>query len=100
MQTTARKGKNQNHANMFVLSPDQIKFNQGNLKERLDQEEQLHLEFQSVARRAHSNNPPAQHQNSNNKGLLSELEIQLQNQSEQTTAGAHLQGIGRFNGMQ
>lgn len=22
LQTTARKGKNQNHANMFVLSPD------------------------------------------------------------------------------
>ena len=77
---------------MFVLSPDQIKFNQGNLKERLEQEEKMHLEYQSVGRRAHSNNPPTL--------LAQELEIQMQNQSEPQGAHLYSKDIGRFNGMQ
>ena len=55
--TSVRKSKNT--SNMFVLSPEQIKFNQGNLKQRLDLEEKSHLEYHSTSRRAHSNNPPS-----------------------------------------
>ena len=35
LQTTIRKGKNAGH-NTYILSPDQVKFNQGNLKDRFD----------------------------------------------------------------
>lgn len=62
--TSVRKGKNQ----LFVLSPEQIKFNQGNLKQRLDNEEKIQLEYQST-RRAHSNNPPTKLEHMSNNNL-------------------------------
>ncbi len=59
LQTTIRKGKNNN---MYILSPDQIKFNQGNLQKRFEEAEidlSMQNNFNGPSRRANSNNPTA-----------------------------------------
>ena len=64
LQTTIRKGKGSQQP--YVLSPDQIKFNQGNLQKRFEEDEpeeapqmnQLTSEIRTAPRRANSNNPP------------------------------------------
>lgn len=60
LQTTIRKGKNNQH--MYILSPDQIKFNQGNLQKKFEEAEadlSMQNNFNGVNRRATSNNPAA-----------------------------------------